>query len=42
MSSSQFKGTVMQIGKVLITDRLRVSKVQSPENFAFQLCIILP
>ena len=42
MSGSQVKGTVMQTGKVLIIDRLRVSKVQYPENFAIQLFIILP
>ena len=34
------KGTVMQIEKALINDRLNVSNV-SPENFAFQLFIIL-
>ena len=38
-SKEYVKGTVMQIEKALINDRLRVSKYL--ENFTFQLFIIL-
>ena len=36
---NNIKGTVMQIKKTLINDRLRISKY--PENFGFQLFVIL-